>query len=196
MLAGCFAHYSHISEPKETKTYCNFINHLQKMTINWMTSKVIQCCLGPHKLLLATHPAAFRVLKVRHCKSWIVSRAVLALCTLWRSLSFEPSWCFVCSFRKPNLLIKEVENHLFFYGYFQFHLKLAGAREGQDDGTRGCKRTLATITTCQAVALPSPNPEKSTHWKKTWGQALHIPLLLGPLKPSPAVSKTCYSSYC
>lgn len=87
------------------------------------------------------------------------------------------------------------ENHLFLYGCFQSHLWLAGAREGQDDGTRGCKRTLAATTSCRAVGLPPPNPDKGTHWKMS-GWALNIPLLLGALKTFPAVSKTCYSSYC
>lgn len=96
----------------------------------------------------------------------------------------------VCSFRKLILPIKQVGKHLFLYGHFQSYLWLAGAREGHNDGTRGCKRTLAATTTPQAVGLPLPNP------KKPWGWALHIPLLLGALKTWPAVSKTCYSSYC
>lgn len=44
------------------------------------------------------------------------------------------------------MLIEQAENHLFLCGYFQSHLWLVGAREGQEDGTRDCKRTLAAIT--------------------------------------------------
>lgn len=74
----------------------------------------------------------------------------------------------VCSFRKLILPIKQVGKHLFLYGHFQSYQWLARAREGHDDGTRGCKRTLAATTTPQAVGLPLPNPKKTMRMSTTY----------------------------
>lgn len=150
-----------------------------------------------HKLLLATHPAAFRVpsvLKVRHCKSWTLSRAVPAS-ALFGDL-FPLSHLGVCLFfQEAHFADQTSRKPLIFVWLFSVPSVTCRSKGGSGGWDQRLQKDPCSNN--QAVGLLPPNPDKAhTLCQKMWGRALHIPLLLGALKTCSAVSKTCYSSYC